>query len=248
MPAKKRSQQALVSSPKRQKKSPRPSEATLYHWANSNVEHSCQATFGILKLNSRYIGKYLSDSGGHTEYYMVETLKNFVNRDQTLLLEVGQLNKVSIHLNRSPCTSESREGYLKTSDRQTGCTELLIDLATNGFKNHRFEIRIKVARIYAPSIQGSIAASKLALRALDANGINIIGWDRSKSYANSEFLSTLGQPHEFENVSKEVVERNRMFWRRNAEEVSMAVGKAPNVTSWSADKEISDSDIEELIV
>ena len=212
-----------------------PKDSGNYQYGKSQILPDTQSTYATAKLNGWYLAKYYS-SGEHAEQSIVDHVKSLVDQGEKLLLPIGQKNKLSIHLNKSPCTSTSRGGKPATNT-SLGCTERLIDLAKNGYKGHTFYIRLKIQNLYQPQIQGAKEASKLALQELEANGISVIGYNRDYKLekASSGAESTRGEPLSPYNVADtgfEYSDTQKDLLEKQWESVSEAVGKK-GVYKWA---------------
>lgn len=84
----------------------------------------------------------------------------------------GRLHTLVISdLTASPCSS--RHGTTTKAPGVEGCTERLVDLATNGHHGHRFQITIRAHHLYQPRIPNARALSQQAVADLTAAGITI---------------------------------------------------------------------------
>ncbi len=89
------------------------------------------------------------------------------------------LNQVILCVTASPCTSVSRAMLPTTSNKVgvPGCTERLINLATNGVthlgKNYRFQVNVICEHLYQPKVTGAKEASRRALQAMITAGIKV---------------------------------------------------------------------------
>jgi hypothetical protein len=178
-----------------------------HQYGRSQMLPDTQTTYGTSKLNGYYLKKSMS-SGEHAEEDVIRQVKNLCDQEHTCLME-REINKLSIHLNKSPCTSVSRDGYPATRTNGDGCTERLIALAKYGYKGYRFYIRLKVQNLYQPREMGKGVkkASILAIQELEKNGIPVIGYNREAKLerAKNNEMSHRGEPLSPYDVTQESV-------------------------------------------
>jgi hypothetical protein len=109
----------------------------------------------------------------HAEDVAIRVLRD----NLTLFQPVPHVNRLWMSITKSPCTSVPRNGLPITSQKATGCTEELINLATAGLSaggaTYRFELVVHVFGLYLPRVPGFVQedvldASQQALEALRA--------------------------------------------------------------------------------
>ncbi|WP_243795046.1 DUF4157 domain-containing protein [Saccharopolyspora gloriosae] len=90
-------------------------------------------------------------------------------------------NQIVFSVTKSPCTSEVRDGLPATGK---GCTEAILNLATNGLsaggRAYKFKIDLIVRGIYHGKVQGGKKASEKALDVLEAHPGITVSRDLSK--------------------------------------------------------------------
>ncbi|MFI0466247.1 DUF4157 domain-containing protein [Saccharopolyspora sp. 5N102] len=106
----------------------------------------------------------------HAEDILIAGLRNNLDKFKP---GPHRYHKVIFSVTKSPCTSESRDGLPSTSNKRRGCTEAILDLATNGIQDgdrvYKFKIVLVVRGLYHAKVQGGKKASDKALDALGAH-------------------------------------------------------------------------------
>ncbi|MEV0697092.1 DUF4157 domain-containing protein [Saccharopolyspora sp. NPDC050389] len=106
----------------------------------------------------------------HAEDVLITGLRNNLDKFKP---GPHRYHKVILSVTKSPCTSESRDGLPSTSNKSRGCTEAILDLATNGIQDgdrvYKFKIVLVVKGLYHAKVIGGKRASDKALDALGAH-------------------------------------------------------------------------------
>lgn len=106
-------------------------------------------------------GRVKSGKGKHAEDRVIEEVQKYIDSKKY----VKDLH-VSVTLTKSPCTSQGTKHGVKTRATGVGCTTKLKNFATRKYKGTQIHLRLKILRLYQPSITGAKKSSAKAVHDL----------------------------------------------------------------------------------